>query len=60
MFGESHDLRLRAFIRYIKEHGKEQLVERIYHNMQKGIYYGHGKDYDNLPNEEAVFKLLKC
>ncbi len=55
MFGPDHDLRLRAFIRYIKENGKEQLAEQIYENMKKGIFYGHGKDYDNLPNEEAVF-----
>lgn len=59
MFGEGHDLRLRAFIKYIKEYGKEQLAERIYHNMQNGIFYGHGKDYDNLPSEQAVIDKLE-
>lgn len=58
MFGEGHDLRLRAFIRYIKQCGKEQLANRIHENMKKGIYYGHGRDYDNLPCEEAVLKML--
>src|SRR5665647_1285780 len=34
MFSKSHDLRVRAIIRYIKDNSKEQLAERIYHNMQ--------------------------
>jgi putative nucleotidyltransferase with HDIG domain len=59
MFSESHDLRLRAFIHYMKEHSKEQLAERIYHNMQKSIFYGHNRDYDNLASEEDVIKKLE-
>jgi hypothetical protein len=58
MFGTGHDLRLRAFIHFIKQYGKDQLAERIYENMKQGIYYGHGRDYDNLPSEEAVFMRL--
>lgn len=59
MFSESHDVRLRAFIKYIKENGKDKLAERLYFNLQKGIYYGHGKDYDNLGSIEAVLDKLE-
>lgn len=59
MFGAGHDLRLRVFIEYIREHGKEMLAEKIYFNMQKGIFYGHGKDYDNLSDEQAVIAKLE-
>lgn len=59
MFSNNHDLRLRAFIEFIKENGKDKLSENIYNNMQKNIYYGHGKDYDNLENKEAVLKMIK-
>lgn len=37
MFSESHDVRLRAFITYIKDKGKDKLTERLYFNMQRGI-----------------------
>ena len=59
MFSESHDVRLRAFIKYIKENGKDKLAERLYSNMQKGIFYGHGKDYDNLGSIEVVLHKLE-
>lgn len=60
MFGKEHDLRLRAFIRYIKEHGKDRLAYCLYQNARIGIFYGHGRDYDNLPDEEAVLKKLEA
>lgn len=59
MFSESHDVRLRAFIQYIKANGKDKLAERLYFNMQNGIYYGHGKDYDGLGSIDAVIKKLE-
>ncbi|GEM_PF-281640 len=58
MFSESHDIRLRAFIKYIKENSKEKLAERLYSNMQKDIFYGHGRDYDNLGSIDAVLSKL--
>ena len=58
MFSVSRDLRLRAFIRFIKDNSKERIAECLYDNMQKGIYYGHGRDYDNLASEQDVIKLL--
>jgi hypothetical protein len=59
MFSENHDVRLRAFIKYIKENGKDRLAERLYFNIQNGIYYGHGKDYDGLGSIDAVINMLE-
>lgn len=59
MFSESHDIRLRAFITYIKQNGKEKLANRLYHNVLNGIYYGHSKDYDNLGSVGAVIERIE-
>ena len=59
MFSDSHDVRLRAFVRCAKEDGIAKLAEYIVTNQQKGIMYGHNKDYDNLDSEETVLRLLR-
>ena len=59
MFSNTHDIRLRAFVRCIKEEGAEKLAEYLIRNQGNGILYGHNKDYDNLENEESVLKLLR-
>ena len=59
MFSNTHDIRLRAFVRCIKEEGATKLSEYLIRNQQNGIFYGHNKDYDNLENEEIVLKLLR-
>lgn len=59
MFSAGHDIRLRAFVNHIKEKGKDELAERLYFNMQNGIYYGHGKDYDGLGSIYEVIKKLE-
>lgn len=59
MFSSEHDVRNRAFIRYIKENGRDKLAERLYSNTQKGIFYGYGKDYDGLGSIEAVIQKLE-
>jgi len=59
MFSESHDIRLRAFVRCAKEEGVEKLAEYVLRNQQKGIKYGHNKDYDGLGSEEVVLKFLR-
>ena len=59
MFSESHDIRLRAFITYIKRNGKDKLADRLYHNAQNGVHYGHGKDYDNLDSINAVIERIE-
>lgn len=59
MFSDSHDIRLRAFVRCAKEEGIEKLAEYIIINQQNGILYGYNKDYDNLGSEDIVLKLLR-
>ena len=59
MFSNSHDIRIRAFVRCAKEEGVEKLAEYVLKNQQNGIIYGYNKDYDNLGSEEAVLKLLR-
>lgn len=59
MFSDSHDIRLRAFVRFAKEEGIEKLAECLWNNQQHGIRYGYKKDYDGLGSEEAVLKLLR-
>ncbi len=58
MFGCNHDVRLRAFVAFIREHGKYRLAECVYENMRRGVLYGHGKDYDGLGSIDAVTHLL--
>lgn len=59
MFSDSHDVRLRAFITYIKQNGKDKLADRLYYNAQNGVHYGHGKDYDNLDSINAVIERIE-
>lgn len=59
MFSDAHDVRLRAFVRFIKEEGLEKLAEYVIENEKIGIKYGYQKDYDGLATEEDVIKLLK-
>ena len=59
MHGPSHDLRIRAFVAFIKAEGAEALVDCLLRNEADGIYYGHGRDYDGKNSEEEVIRLLK-
>lgn len=59
MFSDLKDIRLRAFIIYIKQHGKDKLADRLFNNELKGIHYGHGKDYDGLGSIEKVLKRIE-
>ncbi len=59
MFSESHDLRLRAFVRFIKDEGLEELARCVIQNEKAGIRYGYQRDYDGLETEEDVIQLLK-
>lgn len=59
MFSNSHDIRLRAFVRCAKEEGIDKLAEYVLRNQNNGICYGYQKDYDGLGSEEAVLKLLR-
>ena len=59
MFSESHDIRLRAFVRFIRAEGLAKFARCIIENEKKGIRYGHQKDYDGLETEEDVIELLR-
>ncbi len=54
--------RMRAFVRFAKEHGVEGLLDRLAENERAGIVYhypgGLTGDYD-LPTEEEVLDLLE-
>jgi len=60
MFGESH-LRLKVFVKCIKEDGIEAFSQYIVRNIEKGILYhrnGYTGDYD-LDTEEAILAVLR-
>ena len=60
MFGESH-LRLKVFVKCIKEDGIEAFSQYIVRNIEKGIFYhrnGYTGDYD-LDTEEAILAVLR-
>ncbi len=59
MFSESHDLRLGAFVRFIKAEGLETFARCLIENEKRGVKYGYQKDYDGLATEEEVIELLK-
>jgi hypothetical protein len=55
----ANDLRIRAFVAFIKAEGAEALIDCLLRNEAHGIYYGHNKDYDGKGSEEEVIRLLK-
>lgn len=60
MFNDSH-LRLKAFVKCIKEDGIEVFSQYILHNLENGVLYhrnGYTGDYD-LDTEEAILALLR-
>jgi hypothetical protein len=59
MFGPSHDLRIKAFVSFIKAEGEEALIDCLLKNEDQGIHYGKGRDYDGKSSEKEVVWLLK-
>ncbi len=59
MHGPSHDLRIRAFVAFIKTEGAETLIDCLLKNEARGIFYGYNRDYDGKNSEEEVIRLLK-
>ena len=60
MFNDSH-LRLKVFVKCIKEDGIDAFSQYILRNLEKGILYhrdGYTGDYD-LDTEEAILTLLR-
>jgi hypothetical protein len=46
-------------VAFIKAEGTEALVDCLLRNETRGIFYGHGRDYDGKGSEEQVIRLLK-
>jgi hypothetical protein len=59
MFSQTHDLRIRAFVRCLKEEGPERLIDYLVANQARGIRYGYQKDYDGKASEAEVLVLLR-
>jgi len=59
MHGPTHDLRIRAFVSFIRDEGAGQLIDCLLRNEAHGIHYGYKLDYDGLGSEEEVIRLLK-
>ena len=65
MFDETkHDVRIKAFVRCIKEDGTQKFAEYILRNENNGVIYhrdnkNYTGDYDWLKNEEEVISLLR-
>ena len=59
MHSPPHDLRIRAFVAFIKAKGAETLVDCLLRNEERGIHYGHDRDYDGRGSEQEVIRLLK-
>jgi len=56
-------LRIRAFARFVKEYGEEELVRCLLRNKENGVVY-HDKgqlvgDYDKGQTEEEIFAIIK-
>lgn len=58
MFSQEHSIRNRAFVRFAKYEGVEELGKCVFRNSIYGIRYGLGKDYDQFETEEEVVRLL--
>lgn len=58
MFSTERNLRYRAFIRFAKYEGVEELGKCVFVNQVSGIKYGDGKDYDHFQKESEVVGLL--
>jgi len=60
MHSASHDLRIRAFVAFIKAEGAETLIDCLLRNEARGIHYGRDREYDGKGSEEEVIRLLKA
>jgi hypothetical protein len=59
MLAPPHDLRIRAFVSFIRAEGAEALIDCLLANEARGVYYGRGRDYDGKASAEEVIRLLR-
>lgn len=55
-------LRIRTFVKFIQQYGKEKLLECLKRNEQQGIVYHYPNqligDYDRFSKEEEIIQIL--
>jgi hypothetical protein len=59
MHAPPYDLKIRAYVSFIREEGTEALIHCLLRNEAAGIHYGEGRDYDGLDSEDDVIQLLR-
>ncbi len=59
MHAPPSDIKIKAFVTFIKTKGVETFIDCLVKNESKGIHYGLGKDYDGRENEAEVIALLE-
>lgn len=59
MHAPPHDIKIRAFVTFIKSEGTEALIDCLLRNEAHGIHYGIGLDYDGKESEHEVIRLLE-
>lgn len=56
-------MRIRAFARFIKQNGEDELMDCLERNEKNGVVYHHeGKltgDYDRFETEEEIIRFIK-
>jgi hypothetical protein len=59
MHAPPHDLKIRAFVAFIRAEGTAALIDCLVRNEAAGIHCGLGQDYDGKASDERVIQLLK-
>jgi hypothetical protein len=59
MHAPPHDLRIRAFVSFMRAESPSRLIDCLLKNESQGIHYGYQKDYDGKDSEEEVIHILE-
>ena len=57
MYSDNHDPKIKAFVRYIRDHGAQEFMARILANRERGLDVRYQGDYDNLTEEEVILLI---
>lgn len=58
VFSSENNIRYRAFVRFAKYEGVEELGKCVFMNQIRGIPYSGNKGYDKFNSEEDVVRVL--
>jgi hypothetical protein len=59
MHAPPYDLKIRAYVSFIREVGTGAFIDCLLRNEAAGIQYGEGRDYDGLDSDDDVHRLLR-